>query len=89
MYHVNEFSFSPRNHHPRVVGAYTAATLPEGRVVSRDGNAIRIEDPAHPGLVVIVSRPWAEGDIFPLPLHEEDLGWAFGAQQSEAGETAG
>ena len=77
MYHVNEFALTPRNGHLMVVPAYTSDTLPSGRVVSRQGNAIRVEDPEQPDVQIIVSRPWSEGGIFPLPLESEDLSWAF------------
>ena len=82
MYHVNEFVWSPRNGHLRVVAAYIDDHLPEGQVVARQGNAVRIFDPDQPEVKIIASRPWAEGSIFPLPLEEEDLEWAFGGERN-------
>lgn len=81
MYYVNEFTFTLSDN-PEVVAAYTADTLPEGRAVSRHGNAIRIYDSDRPDVAIIVSRPRAEGSVYPLPLHDENLGWAFGAGQA-------
>ena len=77
MYHVNEFTLTPRNNHLRVEASYIDDDLPMGQVVARQGNAVRVFDPERPELVIIVSRPWMEGDIFPLPLESEDLEWAF------------
>ena len=77
MYHVNEFTLTPRNNHLRVEASYIDDHLPMGQVVARQGNAVRVFDPERPELVIIVSRPWSEGDIFPLPLEQEDLEWAF------------
>ena len=82
MYHVNEFTLTPRNNHLRVEASYIDDDLPMGQVVARQGNAVRVFDPERPELVIIVSRPWSEGDIFPLPLESEDLEWAFAPERN-------
>lgn len=75
MYHINEFRFYGNS--PQAIAAYTSSSPPCGQAITRDGNAVRVRDKTRPAVEIVVSRPWAEGNISPLPLYSEDLSWAF------------